>query len=85
MMLIALPCPLTPSKTKYWKLKEWTRINKEGKLKEHTQKWKEWNQKVKEWTMMPYLLSENDIVYGIIPPSTTKMKEPIEATWDVAT
>ena len=85
MATTALPWSLTPSKNKLCRLKKWTRKTEEGRFKEWTRKMKEWNQKMKEWTMMPYLLSENDIVYGIIPPSTTKMKEPIEATWDVAT
>ena len=29
---------------------------------------KEWNKKMKECTMMPKLISENDIAYGILPP-----------------
>ena len=35
---------IDPPKTKYWKLKEWSMISKEGKLKE-------WTQKIKEWIM----------------------------------
>ena len=50
---------------------------KEVKLKEWTRKMKEWNQKMKKWKIMSYLLSENYIAYGILPPSTTRMKDSI--------
>ena len=39
MILTALLQKFNPSKTKCWKLKEWTR------------KMKKWNQKTKEWKM----------------------------------
>ena len=76
---------MTPYKTKSYKLKEWTRKTKEGKLEEWTRKMKEWTQKMKEWKTMPYLLSEKDIAYGILPPPTTMREDPISAPWYGAT
>ena len=50
---------------------------KQGELNEWMQKMKEWTQKINEWTMNSYLLIEKDISYGILPPSTTIMEDPI--------
>ena len=77
-MVKALTQPLTPSKAKLCKLKEWTSKMKGGKLKQ-------WERKMKEWTMITYLLSEKYIAYGILPPSTTMTEHPIIFTWDGAT
>ena len=52
---------------------------KESKLKKRKRKMKEWNQKMKEWTIVSYILSEKDIAYVILPPSTTITEEPIGA------
>ena len=82
MMMTVLPQPLTPSKHKFWKLKEWSIKIEDDKLKEWTQKMKEWTRKMKEWKMMPYLMSKKDIAYGILPPSTTMMEDPIGTTLD---
>ena len=57
----------------------------EGKFKEWTQKMNGWNQKMKEWTMLSYLLSKNDIAYGILPPLNTIMEELVGALWDQET
>ena len=46
---------------------------------------KEWTQKMKDWTMMPYLLSEKDISYGTLPPSTKMTEDPIGAPCDGST
>ena len=39
---------IDPSKTKFYKLKDWKIKLKEGKLKEWTQKMKKWTQKIKD-------------------------------------
>ena len=48
-------------------------------------KLKEWIQNIKEWTMKYYLLRENYIAYGILPPSTKMTEETIGAPWDGTT
>ena len=47
------------------------------KLKDR--KLKKWTKNIKDWEMKSYLLSETYIDYGILPPSTTMMEEPISA------
>ena len=38
---------------------------------------KDWMQQIKEWTIKYYLLSQNNIVYIILPPSTKIMEYTI--------
>ena len=67
MMMKALPQTLNPSKTKLWKLKDYTMKLKKGKFKDWMQKIKEWNHKMKECTIKSYPLIEKDISNGILP------------------
>ena len=71
----SLASAIDPSKTKFWKLKEWKIKIKEGKQKE-------WTWKIKEWARMSYLLSKKGITHGILPPQTTMTEYPIGAPWD---
>ena len=68
MMMTALPQPLNPSKNKFWQIKEWTRIMKEGGFKEWARIMNDCNRKMKDWEMMFYILRKNYIAYVILPP-----------------